>query len=116
MVTWIMAFGSAGQRFSPPIAHPETIQKWVHLLGANNSQEIVPGSHLFRQGELATHVFSLTTGLIVLSCALDMDNAGVLGLRVPGQIVEQCAHSLGIPYPVTATALVRSTVVCIYVN
>jgi len=36
---------------------------------------------------------------------------GALGLRLPGQVIEQCAHNLGIPYPVSARTVSAAQII-----
>lgn len=66
------------------------------------------GLELFQEGSTARDVFLLTEGLILLTySATQGENESALGLRFPGQIIEQCAHVLETPYPVSARAILN---------
>ncbi len=56
-------------------------------------------------------MFLLVDGLVLLTCTTPAINAEcILGVRFPGQVVDLCAHNLGMPYLVSAITLVKSQI------
>ena len=89
----------------------ETIRTWSEIFGPRKPEALVSGINLFQEGTRPKEVFLLVEGLILLTCtAPAIDAECILGVRFPGQVVEQCAHNLDIPYPVSAVALVNSQI------
>jgi CRP-like cAMP-binding protein len=88
----------------------EAITAWTRLIGERKPSDIRAGTVLFREGESAREVFLLTQGLILLTRGISQDREEILGLRLPGQLVDCCSHTLSIPYSVTARAITHSMV------
>jgi CRP-like cAMP-binding protein len=84
-----------------------TIQQWTQLFGCHE-ESWQSGKAIFRQGDTARDVFLLISGLVILTWDEPDGSEGVLGLRFPGQVIDLCAHGLGIPYPVSARTTGRS--------
>ena len=53
---------------------------------------------MFREGDRARDILLLVDGLVVLTTSPNQ----TLGIRVPGQVIEPCAHDLSIPYRCSA--------------
>ena len=83
----------------------ETVQTWTRLFRSSELVDYARGTTLIRQGQTAHGIFLLTKGLASLSYALPGDEESLLGVRFPGQVLEYCAHTLEIPYPVSARAV-----------
>ena len=89
----------------------ETVAAWKTLLGTGETPlRYQANTELFRKGQEARDVFLLAEGLILLYSALPNGHENILGVRFPGQVAEQCAHDLQIPYPVSARTLLSSTI------
>ena len=89
----------------------ETVAAWKTLVGGEGGPQHYPaGGEIFRKGQEARDVFLIAEGLILLYCDLPSGHESVLGVRFPGQIIEQCAHDLHIPYPVSARTLLPSSI------
>jgi CRP-like cAMP-binding protein len=94
----------------------EVITTWTQLFSGACTREIPAGTMLFREGDFARDVFLLVEGLLLLTRSPIPGSEEVLGLRVPGQIVEDCAHALSMPYSVSARAITYVTVARISVG
>jgi CRP-like cAMP-binding protein len=87
----------------------ETIKKWDELFGFRRRDLLAQGAYLFHEGMPVKEVFLLVEGLILLSCSIPSADGGFhLGLRLPGQLIEPCAHNLGVTYFVSAQAALPS--------
>jgi CRP-like cAMP-binding protein len=88
----------------------ENIAAWEELFGPGSPWHCESGILLFQEGQEPREIFLLTEGLVLLYCDLPDRAESALGLRFPGQVLEQCAHHLHLPYPVSARTLIPSTI------
>lgn len=91
-------------------AAQEAIRAWTEIFGRLDREALPPGTTLFRESAPPEDVFLLLHGLVLLTCTAPEEGDCTCGLRLPGQIVDQCAHNLGGRYPVSATAIVDSQI------
>jgi len=116
----MLAFGSAPEPVAYPLYAPfqwnkaaarETIRIWAEAFGHPKREALVPGTSLFREGTPPKDVFLLVDGMVLLTCTSpSIDRECTLAVRFPGQLVEPCAHLLGVPYSVSAAVLTNSQI------
>jgi CRP-like cAMP-binding protein len=88
----------------------EAIASWERLIGPSDPLRCQAGVEVFREGDEARNVFLLAEGVVKIYCDLPNGSEGVLGLRFPGQVIEQRCHDPGTPYPISALTLVPSMI------
>lgn len=88
----------------------QMVRTWKALFQGTAPVQYKAGVEVFRQGQEARDVFLVAEGLILLSGDLAGGHDTVLGVRFPGQVIDQCAHELRIPYPLSARTLLASSV------
>ena len=95
----------------------EITRTWNELFGLRRPEALASGITLFREQTLPSEVFLLVDGLVLLTCTSpEWGSECILGVRFPGQIIEHCAHNLRMPYPVSATVLVRSQILRVSIS
>lgn len=94
----------------------QTVAAWAKIFGSSDPLHYQTGATVFQKGEEACNVFLLVRGLVLLYCDLPSGMESVLGVRFPGQIIDQCAHDLQMPYPLSARAVLPSTIYRISVS
>lgn len=94
-------------RWTPEGAR-DVVLTWERLFGLQEPLYFRAHVEIFHQEQHARDVFLITQGLVLLHCEMLDSNEGVLGVRLAGQIVEQCAAALDMPYPVSARTLLPS--------
>jgi CRP/FNR family transcriptional regulator, cyclic AMP receptor protein len=88
----------------------ESVAAWIRLLEPQSPVSLAAGAHLFSQGQEEEYVYLIGEGLVLLYCDLPDGSESVVGIRLPGQIVEQYTHECGFSNPVSARTLIPSVV------
>jgi len=89
---------------------------WERLLGLGGPTQYAAGTSIFLAGHEPRDIFFLAEGLVLLHCDQADGNQSVIGLRLPGQVLEQFANELKLCYPFSAQTLTPSTIYKIGVN
>ncbi len=92
------------------VAIKEAIKCWTGLFGAATFQDWAAGTVLFQEGKLAHNVFFLIKGLVLLSRNGPASVDEACGIRVPGQLLDQCAHCLSVPYRHSAKTITQAKI------
>lgn len=88
-----------------PAGARHMLDTWQRLLALEAPQGHPRGTTLFTVGASPQAAFLLASGLVKLACLLPNGGQVLLGLRLPGQFLEERAPLLGLPHAVTAVAV-----------
>jgi len=88
----------------------QTLATWRRLLPLGPAQHYPERNTLFAEGDTPRDVFILARGIVKLTCDLPEGQQSLFALRYPGQILEECAYDLKLPYPVSAATIIPSEI------
>lgn len=83
----------------------QELATWRRLLPLGPLQHYPERHAIFTQGDMPRDVFILARGIVKLTCDLPDGKRSLFALRYPGQILEECAFDLKLPYPVSAATV-----------
>lgn len=85
----------------------EHVQTFRRVIPIGTVVSFEKGLEVFAHGSKPEEVFLLESGIVKLAYTLPDGSTQLFSLRYPGQLVEECAFVLRIPYPVSAFAVTR---------
>jgi CRP-like cAMP-binding protein len=84
----------------------QALHTWRRLLNLGPVQRYREKAVLFYQGDPVRDLILISRGMVKVTFSPPDGDKLLSRLRYPGQFVEQCACDLGVPSPVSATAIV----------